>query len=300
MKEKTSLELLLEQYDTNNKSSYEKKTEKSYDLKNYFNTILKDHETNDIKEIRILPGKNGKSPFDEFYGHKIQVDGQTRTFACLKHESGEPCPFCEVREGLLATGKETDKELAKKYSARLFYVTKVIDRENPKDGVKFWRFSHDYRKEGVFDKIHGVLKSLKTNKDITDPQNGRDLAITINRNQNKVPIVSAIVALDSTPISESNKEINDWLSDERTWKDVYAIKPYDYLQIIVSGGTPYWDNDKKCFVDKKVIKETIEETNKLDEELTMGIENVKNSIKEAKNVPVTNVKSEDKVDDMPF
>ena len=91
-----------------------------------------------------------------------------------------------------------------------------------------------------------------------------------------------------------------WISDERTWKDVYAIKPYDYLKIIVAGGTPYWDNDKKCFVDKKVVKETIEETNKLEEELTMGIENVKNTIKEAKNVTVVDETPETTGDDMPF
>jgi transcription initiation factor IIE alpha subunit len=45
------------------------------------------------------------------------------------------------------------------------YIAKVIDRDND-EGVKFWRFNHDYRKEGIFDKIHGVLNSVKKNKDI--------------------------------------------------------------------------------------------------------------------------------------
>lgn len=304
--EKSALDAMLEQYEKNNAPKYEKKSEKVYDLKNYFNTYIKEGVKSAVKEIRILPSKDGSSPFVEVHGHKVQVDGEWKTFACLKHEKNEPCPFCEAREALLATGNEADKELAKKYNAKKMYVVKVIDRGSEDEGVKFWRFNHDYRKEGIFDKIHGVLTSLKTNRDVTNPQTGRDLAITINRNQNGVPVVSAVVALDSTPLSEDSEKSTTWLSDERTWEDVYSVKSYDYLEIIVKGGLPVWDKDEKKYVDKASLKSETTDSS-LEEELTMGVENVKANVQAATAKTTTQptqtstpTTDEDDDDDLPF
>ena len=298
--EKSALEAMLAQYEKNNAPKYEKKSEKVYDLKNYFNTFIKDGINSATKEIRILPSQDG-SPFVEVHGHKVQIEGEWKTFACLKHQKGEACPFCEAREELLATGKESDKELAKKYNARKMYVVKVIDRENEEWGVKFWRFNHDYRKEGIFDKIHGLLTALKTNKDITNVTSGRDLAISIQRNQNKIPVVTSIAAQDATPLSEDAEQAEKWLSDARTWEDVYSVRTYDYLEIIVKGGVPVWDKDEKKFVDKEALKA---DSNTTQEEITMGIDNVKANLQAATATePIateTSVSTEDEEDDLPF
>ena len=290
------LEAMLAQYENNNKPKYEKsENSKTYDLKNYFNTFIKEGVKTGTKTIRILPTSNGTSPFVEMHGHKVQVDGEWKTFACLKHERKEACPFCEAREALLATGKDSDKELAKKYNAKLMYVVKVIDREKEEEGVKFWRFNHDYRKEGIYDKIHGVINAIK--KDVTNAQTGRDLVITINRNQNNVPVVSAVASLDASPLSDNETQSNEWLADNRTWEDVYAIKTYDFLEIIVKGGTPVWDKDEKKYIDKASQKAS--EVNDLDSELTMGIETVKASVKSA-TVVESKPSTEESEDDMPF
>lgn len=293
---KNALAAMLEQYESNNKPKYEKKAEKVYDLKNYFNTFIKEGVKSATKQIRILPTADGSSPFVEMYGHKVQVDGEWKTFACLKHEKGEACPFCEAREALLSTGKESDKELAKKYNAKLMYVVKLIDRDNEADGVKFWRFNHDYRKEGIYDKIIGVLNAIK--KDVTNAETGRDLLLTINRNQNGVPVVSAVASLDPTPLSEDAEQSKTWLSDTRTWEDVYAVKTYDYLEIIVKGGLPVWDKEKKTFVDKASLSGSETEASNLESELTMGVENVKASIQTATSEPTVTVETEE--DDLPF
>ena len=297
--EKSALDAMLAQYEKNNAPKYEKKSEKVYDLKNYFNTFIKDGINSATKEIRILPSQDG-SPFVEVHGHKVQIEGEWKTFACLKHQKGEACPFCEAREELLATGKESDKELAKKYNARKMYVVKVIDRENEEWGVKFWRFNHDYRKEGIFDKIHGLLTALKTNKDITNATSGRDLAISIQRNQNKIPVVTSIAALDATPLSEDAELSEKWLSDTRTWEDVYSVRTYDYLEIIVKGGVPVWDKDEKKFVDKEALKADSNST--LEEELTLGVENVKANLQASTTTAPTetSVSTEDEEDDLPF
>jgi len=292
------LEAMLAQYETNNKPKFEKsKDAKVYDLKNYFNTFIKEGVKSATKTIRILPTKNGSSPFVEMYGHKSQVDGEWKTFACLKHEKGEACPFCEAREALLSTGKDTDKELAKKYNAKLMYVVKVIDRDKEEEGVKFWRFNHDYRKEGILDKIQGVLLAIK--KDVTDPTTGRDLSIIINRNATGAPVVSAVSHMDPSPLSENAEQAKTWLADERTWEDVYAIKSYDFLEIIVKGGSPVWDKESKKFIDKASQK--ADTANMLDSELTIGVENVKANVKAATPVAeAETASSSDEVDDLPF
>ena len=293
--QKNALTAMLEQYESNSKPKYEKRTEKVYDLKNYFNTMLKDKQTNATFTIRILPTADGSSPLVEVHGHKVQLDGEWKTFACLKHEKDEPCPFCEAREACYSTGKESDKELAKKYNAKLMYVVKVIDRDNEADGVKFWRFNHDYRKEGIYDKLAGVLRAIK--KDVTDPTTGRDLMLTVNRNQNGVPVVSAVAALDPSVLTENPELQKQWLSDTRTWEDVYSVRTYDYLEIVVKGGIPGWDKEKKAFVDKASVKK--DETANLDAELTMGVENVKANVKAASTTE-TPVASNVEEDDLPF
>jgi hypothetical protein len=232
------------------------------------------------------------------YGHKTQIDGEWKTLPCLKHEKNEPCPFCEARELLLSTGKEADKELAKKYNARLMYVVKVIDRNNEDEGVKFWRFNHDYRKGGIFDKIVGVLSTLKKDKDVTDVDSGRDLTIKIERDQNKRPVVTTVVPQDSSPLSEDAEKKAAWLADTRTWEDVYSVRNYDYMKIVVRGEVPVWDKEAKKFVSKDTVK--AEGGDGLEAELTVGVENVKNSVKAATTTSAPETTSADSSDDLPF
>ena len=300
--EKNPLAAMLAQYENNNKPKFEKKSEKTYDLKNYFNVFLKEGVNSATKTIRVLPTADGSSPFVEVHGHKVEVNGEYKTFACLKEEKGQPCPFCEARELLLATGEESKKELAKKYKARLMYVVKVIDRDKEAEGVKFWRFNHDFRKEGIMDKIMGVISAAR--KDVTDANTGHDLVLKINRNQSNVPIVSSIAAsLSQTPLSEDAAKASEWLNDARTWEDVYSVKSYDYLNIIVTGGIPVWDKDAKKWVAKS--DGTAEDANTSEAEVTIGLETVKSNVQAATPTPApatapaaTNASSEE--DDLPF
>jgi len=295
--EKNALDAMLAQYEKNNAPKYVKsETAKVYDLKNYFNTFIKEGVKSATKQIRVLPTTDGSTPFVELHAHKVQVDGEWKTFPCLKHEKGEACPFCEAREALLATGKDSDKELAKKYNARKMYVVKVIDRDNEEEGVKFWRFNHDYRKEGIYDKIIGVLNAIK--KDVTNAETGRDLLLTINRNQNGIPVVSAVASLDPSGLSEDQDQKTEWLEDVRTWEDVYSVRTYDYLEIIVKGGVPVWDKDEKKFVDKASIG--TDENSTLESELTMGVENVKANVQAAEATTTATVSVEEDEDDLPF
>ena len=306
---KDTLSAMLQQYENSSNSYAKSESSKVYDLKNYFTTHLSDKQKSATKRIRIVPTSDGTSPFVQIHGHKMQVDGEWKTFVCLKHQKDEDCPFCEAREALLATGKEQDKELAKKYSARKMYVVKIIDRDNEADGIKFWRFNHDYRKQGVLDKIYGVLQAV--NKDITHPETGRDILVMLARDQGNRPIVQSISHVDPSPLSDDSEVAAEWLADSRTWEDVYSVKSYDFLEIVVKGGTPMWDKENKKWADKASMTVS-EEVGSLDEELSIGVANVKQNItvaqpeakpaakatKTTKSAPIVEQADED--DDLPF
>jgi len=288
----SSLDAILAQYEKNEKPSTGRKVT---DLKDYFTTYLPDGQNSKTKTIRILPMADGSSPFVEVYGHSIQVDGTWRKFMCPKHQKDEACPFCEARELLLTSGKESDKELAKKYNARKMYIVKLIDREFEEEGPKFWRFNHDFRKTGVFDKIVDLLKSGVG--DITNPQTGRDLSVNISRDQLKKPFVSTIIHKDSSPLSTNEELAKTFLEDTRTWEDIYSVKSYDYLHIIVTGGIPVYDKESKKYVDKKSIKEGNDLSDAdYGSELTISQATI------APKPTTENVSNEstDSVDDLPF
>lgn len=293
--ETSRLDAMLAQYDKNTSSTNESKAK--FDLKNYFSTFLDKKEKTAIRRIRILPSNDNGTPFKEMHGHKIQVEGEWKTFACLKTEKNSACPFCEAREALLATGRESDKETAKTYGSRKLYIVKVIDRDNEDHGVKFWRFNHDYRKTGTLDKIFSIINSLKV--DISDAVNGRDLSITLARDQNNKTVIQSILPMDKSPLSTDETLLAEWLEDERTWHDVYSIKSYDYLEIIVKGGVPAWDKVQEKYVDKASLKE---EGDNVDDELTVGVENVKKNIQTASAPSVSTAKAEmaEIEDDLPF
>jgi len=294
---KNPLEAMLAQYEANNAPKYTKPAEaNTYELTNYFNTFIEKGIKSATKTVRILPTADGSSPFVELWGHKAQIDGAWKTIPCLQHEKNEPCPFCEAHDILRATGKEAEKELAKKYKAKLFYVVKVIDRDNEADGVKFWRFAHDWRKEGILDKIQGVLLAIK--KDVTNPETGRDLSININRNQLDKPTVSSVSHMDPSVLSEDTTKAAEWLADDRTWSKVYATKTYDFMKVVVRGFTPIWDKELKTFVGKEEGKS---ETETAEGEITMGVEDVKANITAATTTKSTETsEAEADTEELPF
>jgi hypothetical protein len=217
-------------------------------MKKYFTTLLPKGSRSGEKRIRILPTTDGSSPFKEVYYHELQVDGQWVKLYDPKQE-GKRSPLNEVYEGLMMTGVEADKVLARQYRARKFYIVKVIDRENEQDGVKFWRFKHNSKGEGILDKIFPLFKNKG---DITETQKGRDLIITLGLtkagNGKEYTAITSIIPEDITPLSNDNDTVNSWINDELTWADVYSKKPEEYLEMIAKGEVPKWDVETKKYV----------------------------------------------------
>jgi len=245
------LDSVLAQYESSKQSgsSSTSKFTQEERMKKYFAAILKDNEKQGQKRIRILPTPDGSSPFKEVWFHEINVDGKWQKFYDPGKNDNERSPLSEVYEELMSTGRESDKQLATQYKPRKFYIVKVIDRDNEQDGVKFWRFKHNYKQEGIFDKIIPIYKAKG---DVADADKGRDLILELTKA--KTPkgafytVIQTVMYDDPTPIHENEEIMTDWVEDELTWENVYSKKPVEYLESIARGETPRWDSDAGKYV----------------------------------------------------
>jgi hypothetical protein len=248
----STLDSVLAQYEKNKQatSSNLNKVSQEDRMKKYFTTLLPKGVKTSEKRIRILPTKDGSSPFVEVKFHEIQVDGKWVKLYDPAQE-GNRSPLNEVAEGLSMTGVASDKELARQYRSRKFYIVKVIDRENEQDGVKFWRFKHNAKGEGVLDKIIPIWRNKG---DITDSEKGRDLILTLSLtksgNGKEYTVISSVIPEDAGPLNENKTISEEWLNDELVWSDVYSKKSEDYLEMVAKGETPKWDSETKKWVSE--------------------------------------------------
>ena len=246
-----TLDSVLAQYENSKQSGSSSTSKMSQDerMKKYFAAILKDNEKQGQKRLRILPTKDGSSPFKEVWFHEVQVDGKWQKFFDPGKNDNERSPLSEVYEELMSTGKESDKELAKQYKPRKFYIVKVIDRDNEQDGPKFWRFKHNYKNEGILDKIIPIWRQKG---DITDAENGRDIILELTKA--KTPkgayytVIQTVMYDDPSPVHSTKETAKSWVEDELTWADVYSKKPEEYLEAIARGETPRWDSDAGKYI----------------------------------------------------
>ena len=226
-------------------------------MKKYFTTVLPPKSKGEERRIRILPTKDGSSPFVEVFFHEVQVDGKWVKLYDPKQE-GKRSPLHEVYEGLMMTGVEADKELARQYRSRKFYIVKVIDRDHEQDGVKFWRFKHNTKQEGVLDKIFPIFRNKG---DITDSEKGRDLILSLTLTKSgtgkEYTVINSVIPDDATPLNENPDVAKQWLEDELVWSDVYSKKGEEYLEMVAKGEVPRWDSDAKKWVSNATSEETI-------------------------------------------
>jgi hypothetical protein len=257
------LDAVLAQYESAKQSGSSSTSKMSQEerMKKYFAAILKDNEKQGQKKIRILPTLDGSSPFKEVWFHEINVDGKWQKFYDPGKNDNERSPLSEVYDILMSTGKESDKELAKQYKPRKFYIVKVIDRDNEQDGPKFWRFKHNYKQEGIFDKIIPIYKAKG---DVADADKGRDLILELTKA--KTPkgafytVIQTVMYDDPCAVHEDEDTMTEWVNNELTWEDVYSKKPAEYLESIARGETPRWDSDAGKYVY----------SNTTEAEITMG------------------------------
>ena len=266
----------VKEYLINEEKKKEKKTFFTFDPKNYLNTKLENGEDSKTLTIRILPpNKDGGFPFQKVYVHQVKVNKEVsptgwKTLPCPKQNGfDDHCPFCEVshqayasksKDGITLSEKEKYDDIAKSNKAKLMYIVRCIERGHENDGVKFWMMSA--AKEGPYEKImklwtsrynNGIKKGENIN--IFDLNKGKDLEITITKSDNDKSVYSVVDDPDYSPLTTDFELGNKWINDDKKWFDVYRVKPYDYMSIILEGDVPYFNKDKNCYVGKYAEEE---------------------------------------------
>jgi hypothetical protein len=186
-----------------------------------------------------------------------------------------PCPLCARHKALIGkqdqsikyTKKENLTEEQKpikeandliykeaiKWEAKKFYILRGIDKGKDKDGVKFWRFKHNYKKQGVLDKLVPALQIFgeEHKQAFFDVNNGCDLNITMadtEFNGKVYKAISAITPKMPSKLSTDPVVAKQWENDPIGWRDVFVAKkapnitPYEFLVLTAQGNNPYWDD----------------------------------------------------------
>ena len=255
----STFDAVLAQYEKNKNATSGNSNKMSSEdrMKRYFTTVLPKGSKGEERRIRILPTKDGSSPFVEVYFHEIQVDGKWVKLYDPKQE-GQRSPLNEVNEALMGTGVEADREAARQYRSRKFYIVKVIDRDHESDGVKFWRFKHNHKGDGVIDKVFPIFRNKG---DVTNAETGRDLILSLTLTKagtgKEYTVINSVLNDDPSPLHTDADVAKTWLEDELTWSDVYSKKGEDYLEMVARGEVPRWDTASSKWVSNLTTEETI-------------------------------------------
>lgn len=270
-----------------------------FDPKNYLNLKIEHNEQSKTVKIRLLPiSATDGTVFFDITTHSLKVDKEVaksgfKTYLCLndpKTESKEECPICKKSRDLFEKGKEArnngDEALAKSLfkeanslKKKKTFIVRVIDREHEDEGVKFWRFNENSTGNGIYDKLMALYQTRKEeakedgedNYSIFDLYNGKDIIVTATKSMipdgfggTKEKVAYNITdSGNRKPLTKDIEKGNTWLTDTKTWKDVYSNKTADYLEIVANGKVPVYDKEEKKFVEKKAFDKQLKETEEL-------------------------------------
>jgi len=255
----STFDAVLAQYEKNKNATSGNNNKMSSEdrMKRYFTTVLPKGSKGEERRIRILPTKDGSSPFVEVYFHEVQVDGKWVKLFDPKQE-GKRSPLNEVYDALMQTGVEADRDAARQYRSRKFYIVKVIDRDHENDGVKFWRFKHNHKGDGVIDKVFPIFRNKG---DVTHAETGRDLILSLTLTKagtgKEYTVINSVLNDDPSALHTDADVAKTWLEDELTWSDVYSKKGEDYLEMVARGEVPRWDTASSKWVSNLTTEETI-------------------------------------------
>ena len=247
-----------------------------FNEKNYLQARLANGEKTKEMTIRLLPfNQQDTIPIHKVHMHTVRVSKEVspsgwKTFPCpVKNKLGDSCPFCEMAEAAKEKKKTATIEQEKKkwneieftYSSKDMWIVRCIERGHEEDGVKFWLFPHSKKQQGVYDKINNIAatrykKGLTQGKinNIYDLNEGKDLVLTISKDSMDKTQINIADDDSYTPLTSDFEKGLSWINDEKKWEEVYTVKTYDYMSVIVEGGTPVFSKEKNTYVNKEEAK----------------------------------------------
>ena len=274
-----------------------KNKEKVFDEKNYLNIRLSDNQTTKELKFRLLPiDGESNTPFKKIHVHTVKVPKEVspsgwKSYICIEKTEGidrniygSKCPFCEMNreaykkfsEATEPTIKERWKKISLDNIPKEACIVRGIERGAEEDGPKFWKFN--IRKDKT-DPKGQIMELYKTrleesreegleDENILDINTGKDLKITIslasdnNQGENRTS-VKIVDYGKNKPLSTDVNQMLEWVNDSKKWSDVFTIKPYDYLSVILEGEIPFYDKTLNKWVKK--MDKLKEQENQIDD-----------------------------------
>ena len=268
------------------KNDFQNSKKLSFDPKNYLDLKLQEHEATKRVRVRFLPiSSTDSTVFFDITTHALKVDKEIarsgfKSYVCLNDKnvnSEEECPICKKSKELFDKSAEARKNGNDALSKSLFkeacslkkkrtFIARVIDRDHEDEGVKFWRFNENSKGEGIYDKLMSLYNTRKQESiedgdgeyNIFDLYEGKDIIINVVKSQ--IPDgfggMKDTIAYNITdsgnkkPLSEDVEKANGWLTDPKTWKDVYSNKTAEYLELVVNGKIPVYNKELGKYVEK--------------------------------------------------
>lgn len=194
--------------------------------------------------IRILPpGWEGADHFGYDYFLHSNVGPDNSQYLCLdkmadlansKGLEGGRCPICEERRRL---EREGEIEEANQMKASRRVGVWVIDRNNERDGPKFYDMSWTMDKD---------IASLQINKRtgeailIDDPEEGYDFEFQREGTGLNTRYIGKQIARQQSPISDDRKQQDAWLEfiSDHPIPDALNFYDYEYIAKVFSGKAP--------------------------------------------------------------
>ena len=206
--------------------------------------------------IRIIamPNNDGQPFLDRWYYYGI---GGDKAGAILSpHQFGKKDPIQDLINKLREDGSDASRELAKKLYPKMRTYAAVVVRGEEDKGVRLWSFGK---------MIYQDLLRLMLDEDygdITDPENGRDIKVSVTKTPGKQFADTKIQPrANPSPLSKDTAQAKQWLTTIPKLDDYEELMPPEEIEKRVNdwlnGGTSEPKSDSVGSVRGK--PETLEE-----------------------------------------
>lgn len=207
-------------------------------------------------QVRIIafPDNDGQPFKDRWYYYGI---GGDKAGAILSpHQFGKKDPIQDLINKLREDGSDASRELAKKLYPKMRTYAAVVVRGEEDKGVRLWSFGK---------MIYQDLLRLMLDEDygdITDPENGRDIKVSVTKTPGKQFADTKIQPrANPSPLSKDTAQAKQWLTTIPRLEDYDELLSSEEIEKRVNdwltGGTS--ESKPEPRVETKATSESIDD-----------------------------------------
>lgn len=182
--------------------------------------------------IRIAPYKYDlEMPFQELHFH-YGVGG--KTFLCPKRMDNRDCAICDMAteawSDFTNTNDESSKDVFKKLVAQLRVFIPIVVRGQEDLGVRWWAVSPRTTYKEILQKVKNAMSQ---GIDITDPNEGLDLIVRVEKGYNGWLIPESIdTALKTSKLTDG--DVDELIDTVTNINEIYSFRDPEEMKEAIS------------------------------------------------------------------